>query len=68
MISNRQLAKKLGVSDSVLRRELLGVEAAGLVHFERIGLARIIEDSQIQAIRDWLERRGLLKSVEAATA
>jgi hypothetical protein len=66
--SNTELAERLGVTPPQLRRELLFVEAAGLARFRRIGKARVVAADQVETVRAWLERRGLLKDSAATVA
>jgi hypothetical protein len=60
MNTNNELAARFGIREESLRRELLAVEAADLARFRRVGRARVISDDQVQVVRGWLERRGLL--------
>jgi hypothetical protein len=40
------------------------MESAGLARFYRVGRARVVEDAQVELVRRWLERRGLVEAVE----
>jgi hypothetical protein len=67
-MSNTERAAEFGVTSDQLRRECLMMEAAGLIRFRRVGTARLIEDGQVEQVKGWLRRRGLLAAAEAAPA
>ena len=66
MWGTASLARRLGVSSWVLRRELPAMQAAGLARFARVGLYWLVAEAQVALVRDWLTRRGLLPAAETA--
>ena len=60
VIGTAEAAERLGVTHQQLRRELLMRELAGLDSYKRVGRGRIIRPDQMEELRRWLRKRGLL--------